>query len=293
MPGTIIHKALLATLAVWLFGTSPVLAQELPHRKAKRVAVLPVQRLDIPCDRLFTPEQREDFDGRAIERSIQDSLARLPDVKLLSNQELRKRITGVPRYRDQVVIGRERYLMGHEYYRDLRQQDAETSLQKSTAILENIYYDIVEPHAFSQVLFLLGITLVEVSKAADAHQIFKRALMLSPSTSFTPGYHPQPVEQAMSVACEDLRRSTAREIPLTSIERTVRFMKHNKLSTLVYPVLIKEKDEHELLLIVFERSSRTVTFRQRLPMTDKKSNRERISRAISGWAACEIGRAHV
>jgi hypothetical protein len=273
-------------VAAGLLAVAGAVQAEVPHRRARRVAVLPTQHLDAPCSQLFAPGERDATALRHLSKALTESLDRLPDIRVLPSRELRRKVAGTSDYREKVVIGRERYHMGHEYYRDLRQPEAEESLGRSIDLLDSIYYDAVEPQAFSEILFLLGITLVEEGKAARAHQAFKRALFLSPLTTFSPGYHPRPVEQALTVACEDLQASLEKEVPFSSVDRTFRFMRSFGIDVLFYPVLIMEGEQRVLLLLGYDRKTSTLAFRHREVLGEPEKDVEAIDRAVSRWVAC-------
>lgn len=280
---SVITAAWLAALVCW---SGLCAARENPARKARRVAIWPTHHLDAPCAQLFSPGSRHAAQRRFVVRSLRAALKQSFDVKLIPAHDVRRSVTRTDRYKDKVGLGRERYHMGHEYYRDLRQPEAAESLTKAIETLDGIYYDAAEPQAFSEILFLLGITLVEEGQAAQAHQAFKRALFLSPLTTFSPGFHPRPVEQAMSVACEDLQKSLEKELPLGTQERTFTFMRKQKLDVLFYPLIVREEDASVLLLIAWDGKAKNVVLRERIVLDDEAAAAEAIDRAVSRWAAC-------
>ena len=280
---SIVTAAVCAAVVGWSnVGT----AAEMPVRRARQVAIWPVQHLDAPCGQLFSPGSRSSSQLRFVDRGLRHALKQTFDVKVRSLHDLRRGVTGTSNYKDQVVLGRERYHMGHEYYRDLRQPEAAESLTRSIEMLDGIFYDAVEPQAFSEILFLLGITLVEESRAAEAHQAFKRALFLSPMTTFSPGFHPRPVEQALSVACEDLQKSLEKEVPLGTQERTFAFMRKQKLDILFYPLVVADDGAPVLRLLAWDSKAKNVVLRERIPLSDQADAALAIDRAISRWAAC-------
>ena len=278
---------IVAGLLVAIFCSSALgAAAELPVRRARRVAIWPEQHLDSPCAQLFSAGARGAAPHRFVRRSLQLALQQTFDVKVRTVLELRRNVTDSSNYKDQVVLGRERYHMGHEYYRDLRQQEAAESLTRSIEMLNSIFYDAVEPQAFSEILFLLGITLVEEGRIADAHQAFKRALFLSPHTTFSPGFHPPPVEQALSVACEDVQKSLEKEVPLGTQERTFAFMRKMKVDVLFYPLIVKEGDASVLRLLAWDGKAKNVVLRESIALANEEEAGEAIDRAVSRWAAC-------
>lgn len=275
-----------ALIAAMVGGSDVCSAQKIPLRRSRRVAIWPVQHLDAPCAQLFSSGSRSTSQRRFVGRVLRTALKQSFDVKVKSAHDLRRGVTGTSNYKDHVVLGRERYHMGHEYYRDLRQPEAAESLTRSIEMLDGIYYDSVEPQAFSEILFLLGITLIEEGRAAEAHQAFKRALFLSPTTTFSPGFHPAPVEQALSVACEDLQKSLEKEVPLGTQERTFAFMRKQKLDVLFYPLVVLEDQEYVLRLIAWDGKAKSVVLRERIALDDEGDASMAIDRAVSRWAAC-------
>jgi len=259
---------------------------EIPRRKAKRVAVFPFKRLDLRCGELFQPAQDDQADLRPLEKALEETLLSQHDVKVVFAGLLRKRVSGTEAYREKLVLGRERFLLGKEFYHDLRQAEAEDHLSRAVKLLDPVYYDAVEPQTYSEILLLLGVTLMEEGKPAAALQAFKRALFLAPATRFISGYYPKPVEDSLVVACEDLRQSLKKEMPLGSLERTLKFMKKYRLDTLFFPLVEMEDGKRELVLVAFERKTRTLASRTRIPLAGDDRDRELLQRAVTRWLAC-------
>ena len=115
-----------------------------------RVALLPMKRLDIPCSALFGTPDVGAGSMRRLERALRRELEQLDDVEVLSPAQLRKRISQSASYREKILIGRERYLLGKELYEDLRQAEAEQNIQRAVELLGAIFYDLVEPDAFAE-----------------------------------------------------------------------------------------------------------------------------------------------
>jgi hypothetical protein len=286
LPARLFRWLLLAALLP-VIAAPPVRADEMPQRRKKTVAVLPLKRFDHPCSHLFASGQESEPFARNVHRWIEEELGLQEDLSVVPPSQLWSRITGRGDYREKVVLGRERYMLGKEFYRDLRQVDAESHLLRSIELLDGIYYDVVEPEALAEIQLLLGVTLVEEGRAAQAHLAFKRSLLLAPASRFPAGYYPQPVEQALTVACEDLRQSLEREVPVGTVERTGKFLADLKLDALFFPLLVSgDEGGVELVLVVYTRQSRAAVLREVLPQEDEKVTRERISRAVSRFAAC-------
>lgn len=282
----VVGSAVLVLLGLLLSSLPVGAVEKSPQRKKKRVALLPLKRLDIPCSALFEAPDVGSGNMRRLEHALRRELSQLEDVEVLSPAQLRKRISRSSSYRDKVLVGRERYLLGKELYEDLRQNEAEQNLLRAAELLQAIFYDLVEPDAFAKILLLLGTTHIEMNKAAEAHQAFKRANFLAPDGRFPGGYYPRQVEQAMLVSCEDLRQTTDREYPRGNLGRTREFMKAQKLDTLFYPLLQQGEERTELLLLGYERETATPVFRYLVPVGDEEGELDHISRAVSSWYAC-------
>ena len=262
-------------------------AAEPLQRLTKTVGVLPVHRLDLSCEELFASGQRDDTSYRYVEKALAAALGGLDDVKVLNPKQLRNRVAGRKSYKDKLVVGRNFFLLGKEHYQDLRQKEAEGNFGQAVELLESIFYDMVEPSALAEVLTLLGVTLIEEERFAYAHQAFKRALFVAPAARFVPGYYPQPVETAILDACQDLRHSAPREMPLGSLERTVSFLNQSKLDALFFPVVLNPHGQDLVLMLVgFEARGRTLPYRVEIPLTDEASVADQVDRAISAWGAC-------
>jgi hypothetical protein len=264
----------------------PAVAAEIPKRKAKTVLILPTKRLDHDCSDLFDPAKKEEFSSRIIDETIDLAVAALDDVNVVPFAKMRGRVSGQAVYREKIVLGRERFLLGKEFYLDLRQKEAEENLGRAVEFLDAIFYDVVEPHAFAEVLLLLGVTLMEEGRAASAHQALARSLQSAPGQKVPSGYYPKPVEQALLIACEDAFHSLEREVPLGGFDRLQQFMTKFDLDTVILPVLVKEKDSRMLVLVGYDAGGRGMTFREQIPVGTEGDVREPVSRAISRWAAC-------
>ncbi len=291
MPGVVGIRLASLTLAamfiVVLLGAGRQARAELPRRKTKRVAVLPPRVLTSGCYQLFSNEKSDLGWARRLTGKVAESLAGQTDIKVREFVSLRGKVSGKSSYRDKMVVGRERYLLGKELYRDLRQNEAEESLRRSVDLLDSVFYDVVEPEEHSDVLLLLGVTLMEGGRTAQAHGAFKRALSLYPTMRIPKGHYAEPIEKALLVACVDLRQSMEKEIPLSNVERTVAFMSKHKLDSLFFPVFIKENGKKTMLLVVFERTTRSLAFRDEIPVADEEADTlARIDRSVSRWATC-------
>ncbi|MBM4353646.1 MAG: hypothetical protein FJ109_07575 [Deltaproteobacteria bacterium] len=269
-----------------LFVALPSLADEMPQRRKKLVAIFPLKRFDHPCSHLFASGHESAPFARNVHRWLEEELSRQEALVVVPPSQLWSRITGRNDYREKVVLGRERYMLGKEFYRDLRQADAEPQLLRSVELLDTIYYDVVEPEALAEIQLLLGVTLVEEGRVAQAHLAFKRSLLLAPASRFPAGYYPQPVEQALTVACEDLQQSLEREVPLGSVDRTVRFLSDLKIDVLFFPLLVSGEDGVELILVAYDSRSRSTVLREVFPREEEETTRERVSRAVSRFSAC-------
>ena len=291
MPGLggirLMGPALAAAVLAVVIGAGSDARAELPRRKSKRVAVLPPRVLTSGCNQLFSSDKTDLGWARRLSGKVVESLAGQPDIKVTDFVSLRGKVSGKSSYRDKMVVGRERYLLGRELYRDLRQNEAEESLRRAVDLLDAVFYDIVEPEEHSDVLLLLGVTLMEGGHTAQAHGIFKRALSLFPTMRIPQGHYAQPIEKALQVACVDLRQSLEKEIPLSTVERTVAFMSKHKLDSLFFPVFVQDGDDKTMLLIVFERTTRSLAFRDEIPVGgEEKDALARIDRSVSRWATC-------
>jgi len=257
---------------------------EVPHRRAKRVSVFPARRTDLPCAALFGGSRAAPPPVKKVEAMFEAALGKVPDVEVVGAAKLRSAVSGGSAYKEKLVLGRERFLLAKEFYRDLRQEEAEENLERSVELLESVYYDAVEPDALAEIFLLLGVTLMEEGKAARAHQAFKRSLMLAPSARFSQGYYPEAVEQAIGIACEDLAVSMEREVPLGTVERSQAFLQIHSLDALFFPVYGKADGKDDLTIVVFERGARTASFRERIVVGE--GDPEHMDRAVSRWAAC-------
>jgi hypothetical protein len=276
-----------AFLALLLGLAQPTAARELPQRKKKTVAVLPSRLLDAPCDHLFASSLRTHrTDSKKVVNGMVELLTTRQAVEVRDFVSLRRRVTARAAYREKVVIARERYFHAKELYDDLRLEDAEKNLRRAVELLDSVYYDLVEPEAFSEILLLLGITLMEKGDAAVAHTVLKRSLFLNPHMRLNKGYYPALIEKSLGTACEDLRQSIEKEIPLLTVQRTVRFMELYKLDTLFFPVVTAKEAVRSVLVVVFERSTKSITTREEVLLLEEGDDLNFIDLFVSRWAAC-------
>jgi len=285
LPSSSLRRSLsLTVLPVVLLAVSTGAAAF--ERIPKSVAVLPVRNLESPCKNIFVSGEPERVGASKLGAAVEASLSTHDDLKLVPFVTLRNKLAGTTAYKDRLVVGRERYLMGKELYNDLRQPEAEDSLRRALDLLESVYYDLVEPDAFSEILMLLAVTLVEEGKSAQALAAFKRTVLLHPNLRLPAGYHPKSVEESLILACEDVRQSLEREIPLAGADRTQDLMDRHGVDVLVLPLLTSVEDRRVLVLVLFERGQLSVSFREEVPVTDDATTAAGIDAAISRWAAC-------
>jgi len=277
-----------ALLAFWsaLFSSSG--ACDARSRLPKRILVLPASDLGRPCASLCERSAAErQAIGRELARFVEQRLAVHSDIRVLKWPEVRSRITSRGSYREKMVIGRERFLLGKELYEDLRQKEAEDNLRKSVELLEDVHYDLVEPEAFSQILMLLGVTLIEEGMEAAALVPFRKALLIHPDASDFKGYYPKPMEDALTLACEDIGQA----VPPPNTARYVALMQQNGIDARCHlTVAAAAEGELELVLVALDKTTETVSIEERMSLKGSEDSmaaaREEIDRILGRWVAC-------
>lgn len=275
-----------AAVAVFVLVHASVGLAQVPERKTKRVVVLPLRTLPERCRVMFESGSTEAMRWQKFHRTLESSLASAEDVTLVPFVDLRGSLSRRAEYRDKVVLGREFYLLAQEEYQDVRQAEAEAHLRRAVEILDDIYYDLVEPEAMAQILLLLGVTQVERGQAGQAHVSMRRALFLWPSLHVAKDYYPAAVEAALLNACEDLRESMG-GFPLNSIERAIEFLRVNNLDTLLVTMAGAQSDGQTLDVVSLERSTGSVSYRESLVLPAQPDlDAEMASRLASRWVSC-------
>ena len=283
MPGRLITTTLVLSL---LLGVSFPLLGATPQFKNQTVLVLPIRELAHSCDELFSPHPPASGNAVQLGRILQQQVAQTQYTKTISYSEFRSDLAGSASYKEKLVLGRERYLLAKELYRELRQTEAEDNLLRSIRFLQQIFYELVEPEAFAEIYLLLGVTRMELGRNAEAHLAFKKAMFLNPRLPIQRGYYPEPVEQALTIACEDSRRSVG-TISYEDVDRALHFMKSWKIDAIVISILSQQGGKTALFLGVLDQKSRSVVFRETIPLAGSMEVDEaQISRAVGRWNAC-------
>jgi len=276
----------LVTGLVALLLGNPGFARPDPVLRHKRVLVLPVALAVHDCSLLFTTKAPERSTLARVHRILEERLEAYPTLKVLPFRDARRRISERKAYQESLGTGRERYLLAREQYRELRHSEAESNLLHAIRILGSIFYELVEPEAFAEIYFLLGVTQIEMSRPEEAHQAFKRALALDPFLHVPPGYYPPPVEQALTVACTDLRSGTA---PPTGpdIHRGKALAETLGLDALLLIRSGGEPGHPRLALVVLDRRTGSLSFEEEISLTGAPDRDDQeLDRLASRWVAC-------
>jgi tetratricopeptide (TPR) repeat protein len=270
--------------AVLLCGTG--FARPEPILQHKKILVLPVAMAVHDCDLLFTTQAPQRSPSTRIHRVLEERLEAFPTLKVLSFRDARRKISERKVYQENLGTGRERYLLAREQYRELRHPEAESNLLHAIRILGEIFYELVEPEAFAEIYFLLGVTQIEMGRPEEAHQAFKRALALDPFLHVPSGYYPARVEQALSVACTDLRSGTA---PPTGsdIHRGKALAETLALDALLVVRWGGTPDRPRLALVVLDRRTGSLSFEEEISLTGVPDRDDQeLDRLASRWVAC-------
>lgn len=262
------------------------LGADLPERKPKKVLVLPTVLMEPSCESIFSGEPRTSPLAARLHRQLETSLGTLLDIQVLPFVQARSTIVKRRFYQERVVVGRERYLLAKEYYRDLRQTEAVENLERSIDTLIGIYYDLVEPEALAEILLLAGVTLVEVGHFPEAHLAFKKALSLNPMLHLTRGFFPEPVERAITIACTDLQEGSSGLQP-QELGRYQALAKELGVDSLFFSRIITREDRLFFDLTVLEKKGGNIAFQEEVPLSgDPAADGEAVDRLASRWTAC-------
>ncbi len=252
----------------------------------KKILVLPVALAVHDCGLLFTTQAPQRSPSARIHRVLEERLEAFPMLKVLFFRDARRKISERKVYQESLGTGRERYLLAREQYRELRHSEAESNLLHSIRILGAIFYELVEPEAFAEIHFLLGVTQIEMGRPEDAHQAFKRALTLDPFLHVPSGYYPALVEQALSVACTDLRSGTTPPAG-SDIHRGKELAEILGLDALLIIRWGGTPDDPRLALVVLDRRTGSLSFEEEIPLTGiAGQDDQELDRLAGRWVAC-------
>ena len=290
--------AALATLACVLGVVGPAAAAPPPLLDAPselrylpvRVAVLPLHDYAITPEELFaTDEPPERVARRRLiertEREILETLRQDARVTLVSDEDLRQALDANGRYEQgkEVTVG---FLgIGREFYDALSNDRASDNLTKAEASALSLYQDVLEPDLVAEIELLLGLSQLESGEGPQAHIAFKRLFALRPTIRFQKGYHSPRAERAFVAALTDFGATAARDVPM-DLDRLESLLAEVGADLVVTGQLVRSGDAVSVLLVVYDRKTRSFAIREELPAATSPEDMDRIDRALSTWLTC-------
>lgn len=285
---------LVAALAAWPRGAAAETAlldapSELRYVPV-RVALLPMRDYAVTPQELFAAEEPPERVARRrllerVEQTIADNLRQDPRVSLVKEEDLRRALDENGRYEQgrEVTVG---FLgIGREFYDALSNDRASENLAKAEASALALYQDVVEPELLADIELLLGLSQLESGHGPQAHIAFKRLFALRPTIRFQKGYHSPRAERAFVAALTDFAATAARDVPV-DLDRLESLLAEAGADLVLTGQLVRSGDGVAVVLVVYDRTTRSFAIREELPMETSPDDTERIDRALSAWLTC-------
>jgi hypothetical protein len=256
---------------------------EFPKRK---VAILPGRDFRIDPDALFhTDPVKPDPSARNATETLSAALGHEPEIVVVS--ELSRSGRGGS---GTDIVSRGFLHLGIELYRNLRQKDALTALEKGIESALGDFLDVFEPDLVSDLYLYQGLTYLEQGSAALAHVAFKNLFFVAPQRRFKRGYFPAEAEAAIRAAAVDFQKTQNPEAPFGSIQRAASFLKATGTTAVFYLFLVPAQGGERVEVRVIEPSSKgggsAVGYASGQAWKDVEAGKEAVSRAVSAWLAC-------
>lgn len=283
--------AALLACALTLAAATEVGAQPTFERKPrlrKTLGVAAFRNYEVGPEDLFRARDPlpSDDDLREALSYVQDRLKERPDIALVTERELRERISSQKGYREGILLAREWFNLGVDHYRALRLDRALENLDRAEQLYLDIYQDIVEPFALAELELYRGLALAEKGSTDLAHVAFKHMFAFNPWQRFGRGFYPPATEKALQAALVDFQLTTNRDMLFFTPERIDRFLEEQGLDALLFGyVEQREGGGAELHVVVYERAPGRVAFRDVVPLTDGPDV-DAVDRVVTRWLSC-------
>jgi tetratricopeptide (TPR) repeat protein len=283
--------AVVVVLAAALLLARPAGAQMTPERQPRKAKVLGVaafRNYHLTPETLFRGSDALPYDD-ALHASlayVQERLGQRPDVELVSDRDLRERITSQKAYREGILLAREWFNLGVDHYRALRLDRALENLDRAEQLYLEVHQDLVEPYALAELELYRGLALAEKGSGDLAHIAFKRMFAFNPWRRFDRGYHAPPTEKALQAALVDFQLTVDRASLYFAPERIDRLLDDYGLDALLFGYVDQRSGGAELRVVVYERAPGRVAFRDTAPLTGGPDDIAAVDRLLTRWLAC-------
>ncbi len=264
--------------------------REQPQRVIREVAVLPISDFARGPESLWEGAGGE---PGALASQIESYLVRRlslePRVRIVGPADVVARTQRTRAHVDSVSLGLDHVKLGLSLYRELRVEDAIPNLERAYVLLKDAYQDVVSPKALADVARTLALCHLERKDHHRAHLLLKEMFYWTPEARFQRGFYAPVFEEALTRSLLDFVATYPRDTPLLSTARLEKFAQDIDVDAVVYARLEPPRSGQtgrRIRIQVFDRHTRTVTFRGALVATGSPDDFERIDRFVTRWTTC-------
>ena len=265
---------------------APLTAGDVPdaQKRSRTVALLPLKNDLVAFADLFAPDappggpQLPD-----VEAALQRALESQPYVAVKPVARVRAELADDPAAQPLARAAQQRYRLGLDLYLGLATARAATNLQEATELYRGIYQDIVDAKPLADAAFMLGVSLVDMGRAAEGHIVLKDAFQVQPDRRFRPNFFPPQVNTALANALVDHRSTGDPQHPYGDNRRMLALANRLGSSALVLASLRQGREEPELFVAIFGTQRRVIEAELRVPVREAEG---RLDAFFSRWLSC-------
>ena len=254
------------------------------QKRARTISILPLKTDLVAVGELFAPDMplggqdRPDTEA-LLTRALEDQ----PFVAVKPPSRVRTELADDATAQSLARAAQQRYRLGLDLYLGLATARAATNLQEASDLYRGIYQDVFDAKPFADAAFMLGVSLVDMGRAAEGHIVLKDAFQAQPDRRFRPNFFPPQVNAALANALLDQRSTGDPLHPYGDNRRMLALANRLGSAYLVLATLRPGRDEPELSVAIFGAQRRVVEAELRVPLRDAAA---RVPAFFSRWLSC-------
>lgn len=254
------------------------------QKRSRTIAILPLKNNLVSFGDLFAPDAPSAVPQLPdVEAALQRALDSHSFVSIKPVGRVRAELADDAAAQPLARAAQQRYRLGLDLYLGLATARAATSLQEATELYRGIYQDIVDPKPLADAAFMLGVSLIDMGRAAQGHIVLKDAFQVQPDRRFRPNFFPPQVNAALANALVDHRSTGDPLHPYGDNRRMLALAGRLGASALVLASLRQGPQEPELFVAIFSAQRRVIEAELRVPLRDADT---RLGAFFSRWLSC-------
>lgn len=253
------------------------------QKRARTVAILPAKAYaTVPAD-VFGPAAMPGADPSAVESAAVTALAATPFVAVQPPADVRRALLASADIAAKLQAAQQLYRLGLELYLGLASGRAAEKLQQATRGYDEVFADLVEPKAFADAWFMLGVALVDANQAAQGHVAIKAGFALQPDRRFRRDLFPPNAAAAIAAAHTDFVSTADAARLYGDNQRLTAMARRLGVDALLLLAVRTGTDGPQVHAAMFSARKRLVDAEADFPYADLA---EHIDAFASRWQAC-------